>query len=83
MNVFETREITEDRHPFWKMDLQRISDWRKGIAVARYYKPSFTPSWHYFLIDQKYFTMFHIHCFYMDCTDLCVVELMENLFLVY
>jgi hypothetical protein len=54
VNVFETREITIDKSGFWKADLKRVSDWRKGIAVARYYKNSIKPSWRYFLIDKDY-----------------------------
>lgn len=54
VNIFETREITIDKTGFWKADLQRVSDWRKGIAVARYYKQSIKPSWKYFLIDENY-----------------------------
>ena len=54
INVFETREITIDKTGFWKAELQRVSDWRKGIAVARYNKHSIKPSWKYFLIDENY-----------------------------
>ncbi len=60
VNIFETRELTlgdihkNDPTPSWKVNLQRVSDWRKGIAVARYYKQSIKPSWHYFLIDDDY-----------------------------
>ena len=60
VNIFETRELTlgdihkNDQTPSWKVNLQRVSDWRKGIAVARYYKQSIKPSWHYFLIDDDY-----------------------------
>lgn len=53
INVFETREITLDGTS-WKANLERISDWRKGIAIARYYKSSQKPSWNYFLIDKDY-----------------------------
>lgn len=63
MSVFETREVTEDRFPFWKMNLQRISDWRNGIAVARYYEHACTPSYHYFLIDQKYNFLYSKICY--------------------
>ena len=54
VNIFETREITIGKTGFWKAELQRVSDWRKGIAVARYYKHSIKPSWKYFLIDEDY-----------------------------
>jgi hypothetical protein len=52
-NVFETREIVIDKIG-WKANLERITDWRKGIAVARYFKNSIKPSWNYFLIDKDY-----------------------------
>ena len=52
-NVFETREIVIDEIG-WKANLERITDWRKGIAVARYYKNSIKPSWNYFLIDKDF-----------------------------
>ena len=52
-NVFETREIVIDKIG-WKANLERITDWRKGIAVARYYKNSIKPSWNYFLIDKDF-----------------------------
>lgn len=52
-NVFETREIVIDEIG-WKANLERITDWRKGIAVARYYKKSIKPSWNYFLIDKDF-----------------------------
>lgn len=58
INVFETREISIDGTSHWKANLQRVSDWRKGIAVARYYKRSIKPSWHYFLIDEDYNYLF-------------------------
>lgn len=58
INVFETREISIDGTGHWKANLQRVSDWRKGIAVARYYKRSIKPSWHYFLIDEDYNYLF-------------------------
>ena len=55
VNIFETRVISIDKkRDSWKADLQRVSDWRKGIAVARYYKHSIKPSWSYFLIDKQY-----------------------------
>ena len=55
VNIFETRVISIDKkRDSWKADLQRVYDWRKGIAVARYYKHSIKPSWSYFLIDKQY-----------------------------
>ena len=55
INIFETRVISIDKKSdFWKANLQRVTDWRKGIAVARYYKDSIKPSWRYFLIDENY-----------------------------
>ena len=53
INIFETREIVIDKWG-WKANLERISDWRNGIAVARYYKRSIKPSWNYFLIDKDF-----------------------------
>jgi hypothetical protein len=53
-HVFETRVIEIDKTGFWKANLERVSEWRKGIAVARYYKSSIKPSWMYFLIDKDY-----------------------------
>jgi hypothetical protein len=52
VNIFETREITINRT--FKAELQRISDWRKGIAIARYYTSSIKPSRQYYLIDKNY-----------------------------
>lgn len=52
-NVFETREIVINKFG-WKANLERITDWRKGIAVARYYINSIKPSWNYFLIDKDF-----------------------------
>lgn len=54
INIFETREIVIDKTGFWKANLERVTDWRKGIAVARYYESSIKPSWNYFLIDKDY-----------------------------
>ena len=55
INIFETREISIDKKSnFWKANLQRVTDWRKGIAVARYYVRGFKPSWKYFLIDKDH-----------------------------
>lgn len=54
VNVFETREIVIDKRGWWKANLERVTEWRKGIAVARYYKGSIKPSWNYFLIDKDF-----------------------------
>ena len=55
INIFETRVISIDKNSnFWKANLQRVTDWRKGIAIARYYKRSIKPSWKYFLIDKDF-----------------------------
>ena len=48
-NVFETREIVINKYGK-KANLERITDWRKGIAVARYKNST----WHYFLIDKDF-----------------------------
>ena len=37
INVFETREVVTDNKVSWEVTLERVTDWRKGIAVARYY----------------------------------------------
>ena len=67
VNVIETREITLDHiGSWWKANLQRVSDWRKGIAVARYYKASIKPSWKYYLIDQNYNYIFSKNSFEED-----------------
>lgn len=52
-NVFESRKIVIN-NSLWKATLERITDWRKGIAVARYFFNSIKPSWKYFLIDKDY-----------------------------
>ena len=36
---------------FWSTKLYRISDWRKGLAVAMYSSASYT---NYFLVDKDY-----------------------------
>lgn len=66
VNIFETREIIIDKTGSWKAELQRVSDWRKGIAVARYYKHSIKPSWNYFLIDEKYNYLYKKWCYEED-----------------
>lgn len=53
INIFETHEVVIDKHGY-KANLERVSDWRKGIAVARYYKGAIKPSWNYFLIDKEF-----------------------------
>lgn len=44
---------------FWSTKLYRISDWRKGLAVAMYSSASYT---NYFLVDKDYNIVFETFC---------------------
>lgn len=44
---------------FWSTKLYRISDWRKGLAVAMYSSTSYT---NYFLVDKDYNIVFETFC---------------------
>lgn len=66
VNIFETREILLDEKGFWKANLERVTDWRKGIAVARYYKRSIKPSWKYFLVDKDFNYLYKTYCYEED-----------------
>ncbi len=46
---------------FWSTKLYRISDWRKGLAVAMYSSTSYT---NYFLVDKDYNIVFETYCSY-------------------
>lgn len=53
--VFETREVALGKTGLWKAELQRVSDWRKGIAIAREkVYGSNEQRWNYHLIDYNY-----------------------------
>lgn len=86
VNVFETREISLGELPSfkndhfvatWKANLQRISDWRKGIAIARCDLRSIRPSWRYFLINEDFNYLFEKSSYYEDEIE---GELIERIF---
>lgn len=57
VTVFETREISFRRSfGFTKEEIQRISDWRNGIAIARIrvYVRSYEQTWNYYLINHDF-----------------------------
>ena len=47
---------------FWNTTLYRVSDWRKGLAVAMYSSVGCKPSNSYFLIDRDYNIVYETNC---------------------
>ena len=62
INIFETREIQVKEWSYIKKTLQRISDWRNGIAVARWRFGYFSKSFNYCLIDKDYNFLYENVC---------------------
>lgn len=56
VRVFEKRV----RENCYREEIERVTDWRKGIAVARSYSSS-----SYYLIDKDFNTLYHIACLYL------------------
>lgn len=81
--VFEEREIKIDEKGHGIASLQRISDWRKGIAIARYNKPTITPSYHYFLINTDFSVVFSTKCYDEKYVGEQIIRTFGGYYIVY